>query len=68
MHPALVGQSCEDVHGRCVDALVMDERWASAVTLNRSSPAAEVGVNVAQAEAERKKEPDSQPRILSSRA
>ena len=36
-----------------MDALVIDRRWAWAAALNRSSPAAEVHVNVALAEAER---------------
>jgi hypothetical protein len=56
MHRGSVGRSRKGSPGRCVYtyALLMDERWASAVTgtLNRSSSAAEVLVNGAQAERE----------------
>lgn len=41
----------------CVDALVIDERWRAAATLTRSSPAAEVNVNIALSGEERGEEP-----------
>ena len=49
------GGACKSGGRRCVDALVIDRRWAKAAALNRSSPAAEVHVNVTLAEAERGK-------------
>lgn len=55
-----VGGSCKSGGRRCVDALVIDRRWAWAAALNRSSPAAEVHVNVALAEAERGEGSDEQ--------